>query len=380
VRAPAATALVGTILTLMTGCAASGSSVEMGAATASAVSGALRVDPSARSVSTGSDAWDVFVCEIPETATDASFGALPLRLDLSPEEVAAIVNRHVTEYFATLSHGQYQPVFTAVGVVTIRPSDPAQACVDTALAQAAPTANGVLVVGNAEQAEGQPGGFATIGEACDEPPCSAAETGRAVYVGASDFNPSWGDRPPMDLVEHELGHALGWPHSGYDETQQAPHRSGLDVMSDSAAPRQIDADRRDAPDTLAINRVASGWLPVTDVVLLSPPDTTSATSTDGQLVQLEPSTGPKGVRLAVVPLGVEEFLTIEWLSADGYNDHLPHAGIAVHHAVGAGASRTLTPVVGTEPYLDLLDVGESVDTNGVRITVLAAGRVSVMRS
>ena len=294
----AAAVVVGAISAVVSGCAPTGESVELRVAAAVAVSGALRVEPSARSHATGDDAWDVFVCDVPAAVSDPAFGGLPLRLDLRVDDVAAILNRHVTEYFATLSHGLYRPVFTPAGVVAIAPTDSSQACVDAALALADSTANGVLVVGNAEQAVGQPGGFATMGDECDDPPCRAVETRRAVYVGASDFNPVWGDRPPMDLIEHEIGHALGWPHSGYDEAQPAPHRSALDVMSDSAAPRMIDSSRRDAPDTLAINRVASGWLPIGDVAVLSP--------ASGSSVQLEPSTGAQGKRLAVVPLGEDE--------------------------------------------------------------------------
>ena len=367
-----AAGLVGLFATVVSSCAPSGESVELRASADIVASGALRVEPGARWRSTGSDAWDVFVCDVPAGASDLAFGGLPLRLDLRVDDVAAILNRHVTDYFANISHGRYRPEFTPAGVVEITSTDSPQACVDAALANAAQTARGVLVVGNAEQAADQPGGFATMGEECDEPPCAAVESRRAVYVGASDFNPVWGDLPPMDLIEHEMGHALGWPHSGYDETQPAPHRSALDVMSDSAAPRVVDASRRDAPDTLAINRVASGWLPIGDVAVLAP--------ASGSSVRLEPSTGAQGTRWAVVPLGEDQFLTIEWLSADGYNDHLAQPGVAVHHAIGVGAGRTLTPVVGTEPYLDLLEVGESVDTNGVRITVLATGQVQVTSS
>ena len=376
----AAAVFVWTISAALAGCASTGESVDVRGAATVAVSGALRVEPGARSLSTGDDAWDVFVCEVPSSASDAAFGGLPLRLDLRADDVAAVLNRHVTEYFATLSHAVYRPVFTPAGVVAITPTDSTQACVDAALALADSAANGVLVVGNAEQAVGQPGGFATMGDECDGSMCSAAATGRAVYVGASDFNPVWGDRPPMDLIEHEIGHALGWPHSGYDEAQPAPHRSALDVMSDSAAPRQIDASRRDAPDTLAINRVASGWLPIGDVAVLSAVAESLTDSVGAPSVQLQPSTGEQGTRVAVVPLDMDEFLTIEWLSADGYNDHLPHPGVAVHHAIGVGAGRMLTPVVGEEPYLDLLEVGESVDTYGFRITVLATGQVQVTSS
>src|SRR4029079_14252654 len=133
--------------------------------------------------------------------------------------------------------------------------------------------------------EGRPGGFGNPGAEYAKPPCPATTTQRSAYVGASDFSPDWGDRPPMDLIEHEIGHALGWPHSGYDASLPVPEQSALDVMSNSAAPRDVLPDRRDAPDTLAIDRFSAGWLPASALALVAP---TGSTAT------LAPSKGTSG--------------------------------------------------------------------------------------
>jgi hypothetical protein len=222
--------------------------------------------------------------------------------------------------------------------------------------------HGVLVVADAEHNANQPGGFGSPGDACADPPCPASVTRRSAYVGAADFDPQWGDQPPMDLIEHELGHALGWPHSGYDPSQTEPHRSALDVMSNSAAPRTVHASRRDAPDTLAINRLEAGWLPVAAVAVIP---------RLGATIRLSPSNGTSGTRLAVVELDHRRFLTVELLAAQGLDDHLAVTGVAVHLIEGSDATRAQKPLVGVAPYDDLLTPGETLTTNGWRVSVVA---------
>src|SRR4029079_9437611 len=153
--------------------------------------------------------------------------------------------------------------------------------------------------------EGRPGGFGNPGAVCAKPPCAATATRRSAYVGASDFSPDWGDRPPMDLIEHEIGHAIGWPHSGYDQSLPVPEQSALDVMSNSAAPRDVLPDRRDAPDTLAINRLSAGWFPVSAVAVVR---------AEGSTVTLAASNSTSGTRLAVIPLDDRRFITVELLT------------------------------------------------------------------
>jgi hypothetical protein len=254
--------------------------------------------------------------------------------------------------------------------VTIGVSDEPQACVDQALTTANKSAHGVLVIADAEHNAGQPGGFGNAGGSCDLVPCSASATRRSAYVGAADFSPEWGDRPPMDLIEHELGHALGWPHSGYDASAPEPHRSALDVMSDSAAPRTVHPDRRDGPDTLAVNRLAAGWLP---------PEAVSVIPPSGGSVVLAPSNGRSGTRLAVIALDGERFITIELLMAAGLDDHLPASGVAVHLIAGSDGTRTQSPLVGVAPFDDLLTSGETLSTNGWGIVVGDGWRASAHR-
>ena len=269
--------------------------------------------------SRGDDRFEVWICRVPVDSVAPIYGRLPLRRPLTPGGVAALVAATVTPYFEDVSHGVYRPKFVAGGEVTMAADDGPQACIDQAISRSGADTRAVLVVADAEHAPDQQGGFASAGVpgAAQGP---VALTHRAAYVGASDFNPTWGDRPPMDLVEHEVGHTLGWVHSGTAPGPPERYLSALDVMSDSAAPRAVDPAVRDAPDTLAIDRVISGWLTGSSIRVANGSTTTRLVS----------STGDTGERLLVLPVGDTSFLTVEFLSATGHDAHVPRSGIAVH--------------------------------------------------
>jgi hypothetical protein len=319
-------------------------------------------------MSTGEDSWEVTVCHVPPDTQSIVYAGLPMRLQLQPAALASVLNAKVTAYFDTLSHGAYRPKFVAGSEVTIAATDEPQSCVDKALASAASEVHGVLVVADAEHNATQPGGFGNPGSGCVTPPCAAATSRRSVYVGASDFSTQWGDQPPMDLVEHEIGHALGWPHSAYDESSSEPEQSALDVMSNSAAPRDVNPGRRDAPDTLAVNRLAAGWLPTSAVAVVP---------AAGSTVTLAPSNGSTGTRLAVVELDDHRFITVELLVAEGFDDHLPATGVAVHLIDGSDSTRTQTPLIGLPPYNDLLTAGETLSSKGWSVAVSDGWRVTI---
>jgi hypothetical protein len=320
--------------------------------------------------SIGNDLFEVWICHVPLDETSSLYNDSPLRLPLTPDSVAEVLTTHVVPYFDELSHGQYRPVFVAGGEATLSSTADPHECVDEAIAGAAAATRAVLVVADAEHGPDQLGGFGNLGRPCDLPTCGVRRSDRYVYVGASDFHPDRGDDPPMDLVEHEIGHTLGWDHSAIDE--DGAYTSALDVMSNPALPREMSPERRDAQGTLAINLFAAGWLPEHSVWVV--PDA-------GGDVVLSPSIGESGVRLAVVELDLANLLTIERLDPTGLNDHLPASGVAVHrvHVVEGRVVET-TPVFGEPPYTDLLEPGDRLEFDGWLIEVGDAGQVSVAPS
>lgn len=314
--------------------------------------------------STGDDVVEVWVCRVPPSSTAPLYGGLPLRAPIAPSTLALTFQQSVTRYFHRISHGAYQPVFVVGGEITLGIADDENDCVNEALVGAATSSHVVLAVADAEHAPDQPGGMGNGGDPT-VPDGPVTATRRYAYVGAADFNRvTWGDAPPMDMVEHEIGHTLGWVHSAVTADD---YLSGLDLMSNSAAPRDVDPTRRDGPDVLAIHRVVAGWLPLKDVKVVG---------SDGAAVTLVPSTGSAGLRLLVLPVNGSTFLTVEWRDDSGYDDHLPAPGVAVHRVVErAGAIQSIEPLVGTAPFIDLAQRGDVLTTDGWTITVAADGGV-----
>ena len=162
-----------------------------------------------------------------------------------------------------------------------------------------------------------------------------------VYVGAADFMSYWEGDPPLDLVEHEMGHAIGWPHSSTssDNYGQGVYDSVIDVMSDSAAPRDAVPDSRHGPGTLAINLHRSGWIADFDVV-----ETIESGSFELTAVDASPGTG---TRLLVIDTSETSFVTIELIQSGVDNLHIGGAGLAIHVVDFSDAVCEMAPCVGT---------------------------------
>lgn len=323
------------------------------------------------------DRFEVWVCRVPTDTVVDIYEPASARLDLQPAALTTAVAAPLQRYFQTISLGVYHPIFVAGGDVELGVDDDAQDCAASAAARSDASTTAILAIADAEHRADAPGGWGRPNnDTCPQPTCSARESGRAVYVGAADFHPNWSSQPPLDLVEHEIGHSLGWPHSSIDDTATAAgfdpeHASPIDLMSDSAAPRRADASRRDGPDVLAVERLLSGWLDPSTIL--------DGSASRGAITLTPSNTLPTvaGPRLLVVSTGPHRVATIEAVHADGLNSHLASPGVSIH--VIDLARSPILPIVQGTTIDGLLRAGDHWRSDGVDVEVVSATEVSISR-
>jgi hypothetical protein len=323
------------------------------------------------------DRWQVWVCRVPSnTRVETYVQGLPGtdRAALDPVRLAGWFAEQVGPWFETVSYGHQRFEFVPGGVVQLGDTDGPEVCLERSIDGSANVmgppgadqrAHGVLAVADAVHATTEPGGFGRAGRPCEHSSCTASETGRGAYVGAADFLPGWGELPLLDLVEHELGHALGWGHSGVSSTGgRLVYQSAIDLMSDSAALRTVDPDHRHGPPPLAVHRLAAGWIPSGDVVQFGQD---LASSREVMLYPVSRPVGPRLLRLDLESDSSGE--GDEWLAVEVLDDPLLAGlttGVAVHR-VGKGP---LVPLVGEPPFTDVLVAGDRWTAGGWTVDVV----------
>ena len=340
-------------------------SLSLGAADVAALLKIHNIADSYGEMSLGVDPWEVVVCHIPIFTNDEIFEPTSERMSLSSSEIVKRLTP-VVSYFKRHSYGRYQPVFSAGLDVTISDTETSEDCVERALDQSGPEVRGVIVVADAEHGADEFGGWGTPGVGCTVS-CSARDTRRSVYVGAGDFMDYWNGDSPLDLVEHEIGHALDWPHSTTSASNSGLelYDSALDVMSDSSAPRMIISTKRHGQGTLAINLYAARWFDDEHLQIL---DRSRRVNTKVQLLATDTDLSIMGTRFVVIADGVNSFLTVELIAARGDNAHLKFDAVAIHRitvASTSGVDRQQTVV-----EKDMQE-GEKWAANGLSIEVLS---------
>ena len=228
------------------------------------------------------EVWDVWLCDTPNG-----------RLDLGLNNTVVSLNREVAPYFRWLSNDRYRPRFRYAG--GIKGAD-GPGCLEAAMAEraAASSDNRVLVIQDIEDYIG-----VTVGE---------FQAAKIVVTSGPGL---------LGLVVHEIGHALGFPHSygGLTPTDAGPfeYDNPMDVMSGALG---LDIG------TIAVNRYAAGWMDAVNVAVH--PVGNAFT------YELRP-TGAGGVQMLVLTspqIGV--MTTLEARVARGYDSGIVKQGVEVY--------------------------------------------------
>jgi M6 family metalloprotease-like protein len=196
--------------------------------------------------------------------------------------------------------------------------------------------------------------------------------GASRLVGAT-WMPSWSS---ASVYAHEVGHSMGWPHSG--STLSSPYASCWDVMSNSYC-RYDAAEQTWIPThTIAAHRLGAGWIPPARVANV-------------------PLGGEARVRLAAsgAPIAAGAVEMVELERAFGsrvivesrrrqgeYEGHIPGSGLVLHERVQAyvdfgGTVALVLDIDGNGNPNDaaaIWEVGEVLEDSliGSRVEVLAA--------
>ena len=244
-----------------------------------------------RQYSLGTTVWHVWFCEVP-------LGDAPVVAD----EVERRLNREVAAYFEWVSGGRYRPSFQAEGWLT---GDSRSDC--RALLEAQEPELPVLLVETSPANDGY-----------------AAGRGLVVLGGGTVVQTPGFRQPRLSTVVHEMGHALGFPHSYGGRIRWSPEGqlSGVYEYDNPMDMMSGDLSLGLLTGTIASNRYAAGWIEP-DEVAIHAAGTTA-------VYELRPP-GAGGTQMLVLP-GRRQgmFTALGARVALGYDAAIPRAGVEAY--------------------------------------------------
>lgn len=294
---------------------------------------------------------------------------------LDPVAVAAWANAEVTPWFVEASRGAYNPVFEAHPQRRVS-RDSWTGCVFAGNAITGAPFTNVMVYDSTFYGGGQagPGSIGPFDITVLER--TPQQSRRGLWVG--------GGAPLVDpaVVIHELGHTLHWPHSYIGPSE---YDNPIDIMSGSPVDGGL-GDLTDfcpaaepgyflwcnAQNTLAFNRLASGWIQDTQVAI-------HRSGMANYTLDRPHGTGVQMVALPD-PAAPLSSLVIEARPATGRDRFNQRAGVSVHLIdQGSGgfnaisANRRQRQGVGApDSYDHVIPPGASLTLHGVTIEVVGA--------